>query len=185
MSKLPMIIAAQDLERVCEAIDERGANEALEKLLAEGAVSLSNSVDRRIYFLELAKDRIKTFKRIRKELLEASKRLEHAIAACKERTISIMEEFPNLPYRGELGRFKAQNDSVGEVSLPEIRTTEASVRNIVDAQDIKKHQIDEKFYEAKTYYTLMIGAIRTALENGEDVPWASITKGRHLRWTKT
>lgn len=181
MTKLPMAIAAQNLETICNAIDNEEINDALSKMFAESRLDLADACDRRIYFLELAEDRVKTLKRMRDEFSVAAKRMEYAVARVKEGTLNIMESYKDLPYKGELGRLKAQNNPVAKVSLPEIKTTEVSVRNIVDAADIAKHRIDEAYYEARTYYTLLLDKIREAIEGGAEIPWATIEKGKHLR----
>lgn len=180
-AKLPMAIAAQNLERICEAIDEGELNEALQSLFTDTRLDLVDAIDRRIYFLELAKDRVKTLKRLRDEFSEAAKRVEYAVERVKEGTKQIMETYPDLPYKGDLGRLRIQKNSAAKISLPEIKTTEASVRNVIDVYDIRKHEIGEEYYEVHSYYTLLIDEIKKAIEAGEEIPWAKLDRGSHLR----
>lgn len=179
-TRLPMQLAAANLERIANALTDAELNDALAETFAESRLDLAASIDRRIMFMDLAQDRIQTLKRLKMEFSEAAKRMETALERVKDNTLATMEMYPDLPYRGELGKLKAQNNSSPR-TVVELFTQNYQVSNVVDANDIHKHKIDERFFETKSYYCLVIDEIKKALESGEKIEWARLERGKHVR----
>lgn len=176
-----MAVAASNLEQICNAIDNGEIDNALSTIFNEARLDLSASVARRICFIDLAEERISTLKRLKKEFGAAQTRLEYALERVEKGTIDIMESHKELPYKSELGRLSVRKNSSSSTSITEIEIKKVSIENVVDAGDIHKHAIDERFYEVRSYYSLLIHEIKKAIENGESIPWATLERGSHLR----
>lgn len=181
MIKVPMQIAAANLEQICNAIDESELNDSLSKIFHEGRLDLSAAVDRRICFFDLAEERIATLKRLRDEFSQAAKRMEFALERVKEGTISIMESYEDFSYRGELGKLRLQKNPSARLEFQGTKVSTHTISNVIDALDIQKHAIDGEYFETRRYFVLLNDKIREAIESGKEIPWAKLQRGKHIR----
>ena len=179
-TKVPLALAVQNLATLMLAIDEGNLDEAMVKLFTDQRLDLASAVDRRICFFDLCQKHIDSLKEIAKQYELTAKRLELGLEKIKDDTLEIMKTNPDVPYKGELGRLQVQDNASAAVEVF-LDTTKKSFINIVDPADIEKAQIPDKFLATHKYYTLVIAEVKKALESGEEIPWAKLRKGQHLR----
>lgn len=176
--------AAADLSSLCEIIDNENGelNHAIEAVFSEGKLDLAASVFRRICFFDVCAERLQTYKRVQAEIRAAQKRLEDIVERVETMTISIMEAYPSVPYKSDIGVMRVQQNAQPKLVIDSrIKLDTASVSNILDAADIKRFEISEDLYEARTYYVLLIDTVKNCLKEDREIPWATLTTGRHLR----
>lgn len=178
--KVPLALAAQNLATLMEAIDNGNLEEAVLKLFDDQRLALSASVDRRICFFDICEKHIESLNDIANKYKVTAKQLETVLETVKKRTVEIMNSIPDTPYKGDLGRLTIQKNASPSCMIL-LNTQKKSINHAVDAQDIEKHKIRDEFYDVHTYYSLVIDKIRKAIEAGEDIPWAVLQKGEHLR----
>lgn len=181
--KVPLALAAQNLATLMEAIDEGRLDEAVIRLFNDQRLDLASAVDRRLCFFDICEKHIESLKDIARKYQTAAKQLENVMETLEKNTLDTMRLAPDVPYRGDLGSFRIQKNGAATVNVL-FETDRKTISNAVDAQDIEKYAIDEKFYDVHTYYSLVMDRIRRAIEAGEDIRWAAINKGEHLRRTR-
>ncbi len=180
MSKLPLVVAAELVERACADIDAADDTKKIDAFLVEAfndAVGeLSDCVDRRIGFDRWAKIQIKAateayrFYRHRKKLIEAvHKRF-------KARTADDMAAHPETPYRGNLGKISlvANQGSVEYV----FGENEELSQQLVDAFGIP----GEYLRPPKITYKINTALVKQELEAGKTFLWAKMKEGYHVRF---
>jgi len=180
-NKVPLALAAQNLSQLMEAIDDGTLNETITRLFSSDRLAVADAVDRRIFCLRHFEDTIKNLKAIADEYRLKAKQLEHALETIKEKTVQIMEQVPDVPYVGELGRLRIQNNSQSALEL-KFELGKKSVSNILSESDIEKYQIPQELMETVTYTALKSDTVKKLVEAGEKLEWASVQRGRHLRY---
>lgn len=179
-TKVPLALAVQNLATLMEAIDDGNLDEAVIRLFTDQRLDLSSAVDRRICFFDICEKHVESLKDIARQYQKTAKALENALESVQKQTTEIMKGNPDVPYKGDLGRLQVQKNASPSCTIL-FETTKESSSNVVDAADINKYGIDEKFYEARTHYVLVLDKIKKALEAGENIPWAELKRGEHLR----
>lgn len=172
--KIPMGWAAAALAEMCDAIDAGAEpSDVLVQVFHDRKLELRDAVDRRIAFFQVVKGQIDAAKAARNAYAEQAKRLEALLEAMKARTKEIIEEHPDLPYEGDLGKLCVQKSPPAVKVMFEDRT--------LDKETIDLFGISERFIRTKVTYELDTKAVKAAIEAGEDIPWARIEQGTHLR----
>lgn len=162
MTKISFLDAANHLEQICDKVDSIDEiDKEIEGLFTEATSDLSESVDRRIYFIKYAESQIIAAKKMREEWDSRVKRFEAMIIKIKQSTIETMKAFPNLPYKGETGSFRIQKNSV-----PSIRIWDEGI-------------IPEDYYIISRAVSRAL--IKGAIDAGFNVDGVSVEYGEHLR----
>lgn len=175
-----MALAAQNLATLMEAIDEGRLDEAIVNVFNDTRLDVAAAVDRRICFFDFGEKNAETMRDIARKYQTAAKQLENALETLRQKTIEIMKQAQDVPYKGDLGRLQIQKNTSPSVKVL-FEMEKKSIANAVDAQDIEQYGIDEKFYDVHTYYSLVLDRIKRSIEAGEDIKWATLTRGEHLR----
>lgn len=164
MSKLSLAEAAAALEYLCEHIESLESLDAeIQNLFSEAHGSLKDCVDRRIKFLKYAESQVMLAKQMRDEWAKRALRFETAIERIKANTIAVMKANPDVPYKGDLGAFKIQKNSVPVLEMPE---------------DWDK---DPTYFIEKRYLSLDKEKLKADLKAGKEIPGVSLRYGEHLR----
>ncbi len=171
--KIPMAFAALVLSELCDRLDD-GADptEALVAVFKDSELDLADATDRRIAFDTWIQGSIETAKKARDAYAERARKLTVAHEAFKTNTLSILEAYPELPYKGQLGRLASQ------ASPPAMKLT---ISSDLTQEVIEQFKIEPRFVKIITRLVLDSAAVKTALQAGEVFPWASLETGTHLR----
>jgi hypothetical protein len=57
-----------------------------------------------------------------------------------------------------------------------LRPRGVALTGTVEARDLMKHRIDERYFQAKTHYILLVDKIREELTKGARFSWVDLTK---------
>ncbi len=177
--KIPLIIAADLVERACAEIDRADEKLKIDAFLEvafnDAMEDLSDAVDRRIGFDRWTKIQIKAaqeayrFYRNRKLLLEAvHKRF-------KEKTAEQMGINPNTPYRGLLGKISLVANQ-GAVEYP-FGENKSLSQELVDAFGIPL-----EYLRPKLTYKIDTTRVKADLLAGQTFLWAKMKEGFHARF---
>ncbi len=177
--KVPLALAVQNLATLMEAIDNGKLDEAVVKLFNDQRLDLSSAVDRRICFFDICEKHIESLKDIARKYQTTASGLENVLETVKKNTQEIITKNTDLPYKGDLGRLSVQKNAASCQIHLEMK--KVSLVNALDIDDIEKYEIPEEFYDERTYYVLVIDRIKKALESGEEIKWAELKRGEHLR----
>lgn len=160
--KISFFEAASQLEAICTTVDSADEiTEAIEDIFSVSMTTLSESVDRRIAFLEYAESQIEHAKKRRDKWANRAKQFERALERIKTNTIQVMKNAPDLPYRGELGTLKIQKNSQPSV--------------IVDETSLHSDYCNVSYAPNRT-------RIKEAILDGTEVAGARLEYGEHLKW---
>ena len=176
-AKVPMAWAAAALAEMCDRLEDgEEPTAAFTFVFNETRLDLAEAVDRRIAFIKLVEGSITAAEQARDEWALQKTRLESLLAAMKERTKEIVETFPDLPYKGTLGRFAVQKNGGAQALDLSFGGKE------ITPELIDMFQIPERFVKTKVSYALDVDGIRAAIAKGEELPWAKLApRGTHLR----
>lgn len=157
--------AATKLESLCAEIDD--AEELTEQLKEEfdrDVENLAETVDKRISFIKYAESQIKLATEMQDQWIIRKKKFQTALESVKNSTMDMMKSAPNLPYKGNLGNFRIQKNSVPTLICNEewFLNNDQCLRASVD-----------------------LGAVRDRIKRGDDKEWpievARLEYGEHLR----
>ncbi len=176
--KIPMQHAAKLLAEVCDEIDGADAIDArLRQEFEDASLNLGDGVDRRIAFDRWMKIQIEAtaegyrYYRDRKDFLET---VHHRF---KERTKKIIEdsEMPDA-FRGKLGKISLCSSPAA------VEYAFGSKEIDVDVAVMFGVPLESPFIKAKLTYTIDSAAVKAALLRGEELGWATLREGTHIRF---
>jgi hypothetical protein len=173
--RVPLAWTASTLSHLCDRLDAgEEPDAALVAVFNETKLEHADAVDRRIAFIKFVEGSIEGAKAAAREWDFQAKRLESLLAAMKERTKEILEAFPDLPYSGSLGKLAVQANG-GKTPLELTFGDRELTPDLIAMFDVPPEFV-------KVTYTLNTDAVRAALEEGVELPWAKLgDRGRHLR----
>ncbi len=175
--KTPLAEAALILAELCDRID--GGAEMVPALLEafnDTRLALADAVDRRICFDTWVKGAIEAAKSARDEWISRSKQLEALHEAFKANTKAVLLQAPDIPYQGKLGKIALQKNP------PALRL--AFGDKYVTPETIEMFGIPDRFLRVEVIRSVDIGAVKEAIQAGDQVPWADIEQGQHVRFRK-
>ena len=175
--KTPLAEAALILAELCDLID--GGAEigpALMGAFNDTRLQLADAVDRRICFDTWIKGAQNAARRARDEWATRAKQLDALHDAFKENTKAVLLQAPDLPYQGKLGKIALQKNP------PALRL--AFGDKYVTLETIEMFGIPDRFLRVETIRSVDIGAVKEAIQGGDQVPWAEIEQGQHVRFRK-
>lgn len=165
MDKKPISFAeaAQDLEALCEKIDEiEDVGPIIQQMFTRAQDDLKATVDRRIKFLKYAESQMTMAKKMRDQWGDRAQRFEKTIEYIKNDTLQTMKLNPNLPYRGSIGGFKV------------FRNSQPS---IIYTDDF----IPAEYIEESIVVTTNKEKLRKDLLEGKEIPGCKLQYGEHIR----
>lgn len=175
--KTPLHQAVLDLAAVCQQIDESAdITDVLIKTLGELKQGLVTAVDRNILFEKSLKAQIATAKEMKDSWTHRQKVLESVKESHSGYMLAAIASSGGLPFKGTQGEIRAQA-SPPSMDLT-IKTDRRSFETIT-AQDAE--QIPLKYVTETTLLSLNKDAIREDLQNGVELSFAKLTRGRHIR----
>jgi hypothetical protein len=175
---IPMAEAARLLADLCERLDEgEEPTTGFVEVFNRTKFALSTGVDAFIEFDRQVEALIEHACKNRDAYGERARKLREARARFKTQVTELVESSPDLPFAGQLGRLAVQKSgtpalvlSFGEKELtPDL---------------IEFYGIDQKYIREKTTYAIDAGAVKAALQAGEEIDWASLETRPHLRIRK-
>jgi len=173
-AKVPMGEAALILAQLCDAIDAGAdVDAAVQAVFRETRLDLADAVDRRIVFFELLKAQIEAARSARNAWDVRKQELEEMLATLKAKTQEIIEEHPDLPYQGRFGKLAVQK------SPPKVETVWGDRE--LSPEIIQAFGVESRYVIQETHYKLDTRLVKSDLERGVPLAWASIGQGRHLR----
>lgn len=172
--------ATNALAELCGAIDD-GADldQTIISTFSDLKSDLTNRVGDVVSFIEFCNGAIERSKQARDVWAERARKLEHVLEKTKALVLETMHGNPELPYTSPIGRLALQKNPPRVDTDLELRI--ATVRNVVTADDIEKHKIESRFVKSTIVQHLAAEDVKTALEQGETLPWARQVQGQHLR----
>lgn len=164
--------AAEDLEQVCQVIDNAEELDAtLTKLFDDSKLKLQHEVDRRISFYHWLESQItaheEAFRHYRSELA----RLKNVRDKFKSRTEAAIKANPGFNYQGLLGKLRIQKNGNPRV-LFGFGDKKLS-RGVVEM-----FNIDEKYIKLE----VDTSQVSNDLKNGREIPWASLEYTSSIRF---
>lgn len=179
--KVPLREAVAILSALCHRIEDGASpDEAIQAEFAETRLDLAQAIDRRKAVLASIGGMAETAKQMAKGYQEQAKRLEGLAESLKKRTLEIMLEAPDLPYRDSAGRKVSIVNGIGSLKLS-LNLGQKTVSSIIDAVEMHEHKIPLEFVKPVSFYALDTAAVRSALIDGRELPWARIEPSVFLR----
>lgn len=176
--KAPMDWAASVLAEICDEMDntEGAITDDMLARFEDASIDLAEAVDRRIAFDTWIKGATKAARKARDEWNDRVQKLKALHDRFKERTKAIIEDNPNLPYQGNLGKMRVQK------SAPSVETTFGDKELTKDLIDM--FGIEERFIRRKVEYAVDAQAVKDAIKAGEEISWAQLKQSSHVRFGK-
>src|SRR5690606_9683627 len=133
--------AAEILAELSRKVDEgEEIDELLVREFGDTREALTSSIDRRKYFVEEIRSKIKLAKKYRDDASKFIKGLEAMEERIKKITMDVMQRHPDLPYKSSLGqKIYLVNNNVLEVSLP-YPLEKKTFSNVLNPDDAKELQ---------------------------------------------
>jgi len=176
---------AFEIERVCHeaAFSEEGLTDEMVLALSELEGNVAEKTDNWIGYLDSLKGRIADLEEKTNRFsmaLRVAKNLEKRL---KNHLVNILENTPNVSYKGELGSLKIQKNSSAKLTSD---LTEVSVRfEYINRNDAVFSFLNwaeiEPYLERKEYWILKKNAVKNDLKIGKEIEWAKLEQGNHLR----
>lgn len=180
LSDLQNIISTiQDLAEETESEDELNALIAQHlPVINEQKIAIKEKVDARINFIEHIDMLAKKTKEDEEYLAKRRKGLENLKKRLMAQTKSLMEENPEIPFKGTRKEFKIQKNG-GKQSIS-YQTAFKSLDYIIDDQAAKF--LEDEFKEKKEVWVLKKPEFDEAIRKGLQHPYAILEeKGTHIR----
>jgi hypothetical protein len=166
---VPMAWAAGMFAALCERIDAaQDITPALIEAFEDQRLTLAEAVDRRIVVDKLFKGAVAQAKATRDEWTKRYGELEAAHERFKERTKEVVASRPDIPFEGTIGRIAIQRNSSAKLVFTDPNTRPQDVPGRFTRVTVTE-EIDE-------------AAIRAALEAGEELTFARLETGTHVRF---
>jgi len=171
--------AATTLSNLCERID-RG--EEIDNLLMQefssAKISLAESIDRRKFVHREALAKIELAREYKRSIDKAIDHLKKVAERIERNTMEMMEAQPGLPYRDTLGQ-----------KLTICKNSQGSLKISFDHSNLEEESIeflgiDPKYIDKTTLITLNTEKVKQDLASGIELPWATLTHGKHIRGLK-
>ncbi len=186
--RVPFAQAVEDLNDICRYIDDGAdVDAALSQTFNELKLDLADAVDRRVVFFQNLDGSIDSAIAACESWKREAERLESIKLKLMERTRSMMEAFPDLPYQGKFGRLKIVNNGGVQPLSVKANVEKKHVNNIVSEDELVRLGVSREYYKSVTYFTLINESIRKSIESGEKIEWAELLpRGKRVTWqTKT
>jgi hypothetical protein len=144
---------------------------------------LAEGVDRRKAAAAALRSRALLVKAMAKDLTDHARRLEAAEERLREHTLSIMQGHPDVTFKDSAGRrlTVAKNSQATLVLSFESTLGKKTISNILDLKTIEDFKISAEFLAKPAFLVLDTAAVRAALDEGRELPWAMLTRGQHVR----
>lgn len=156
--------AAHSLETICQEIDSADdIDAAMQLIFQDSAQELSEQVDRRISYIKYAESQALTAREMRDEWETRMHKFDAIIGRLKLNTVKIIKENPGLPYKGRLGAFRVQKNSVPTLLI-----------------DDEEALLSIERYQRRPIF-LDKSAVKRDLEQGIVIHEARLEYGEHLR----
>ena len=180
----PRVPLAQALAMVSEIYHrlEDGSTEpdAIAAVFSETRLDVAEAIDRRMAVkdsmeAEAEKCRIKA-----KSYAEAAGRLERAVEALKQNTLTVMQAIPDFPYADSAGRRIHIQQAAPRLVL-DLGTAKKTFSNLVTTDIIAEHEIPLAFIQAGQFLAIDTAAVKAALEAGSAFHWAKLDRTTFLK----
>ena len=177
--KIPLVYAAELVERACADIDKADDKKKIDSFLLEAFNDsmghLADSVDRRIGFDRWAKIQIKAAQEAYRYFRNRKALIKAVHDRFKERTAIDMEAHPDTPYRGTLGKISlVANQGSVEFAFGENQDLSQELVN--------GFGIPMEFLKSKLTYRVDTQKVKAALLEGRTFLWAKLKTGHHVRF---
>lgn len=175
--RTPMTWAAFSLAEMCQALEDGATPDALfTEHFKETELALAESVDRRIAMRLQIKADLEISRTQRADWDRRVQQLKALDDLCDEKTIETMQRHPDLPYKGQMGRFALQKNP------PSLKL--AFGEKGITSDMLTFFAIPPEF--VKTTIEINTVAVKDALKAGKEIPWAELkADGCHLRVRKS
>lgn len=157
--------AALELELLCDEIENiEDLTPSIQQLFQDKELILSETVDKRIRFMEYAKAQTAQAKLISDKWKQRERALDKLLQKLKEDTL-VMVKSSTVPLAGTLGKLRAVRNSIPTLIVNE------------------DHPMIKEFYSRiKTEVTIDKVKLKLDLEEGALVEGAILQYGEHLRY---
>lgn len=190
--ELPKLSLDTALERVATIlrIAEEGGNldEAIDSSLDIARDLVADSVDRHIGLFNVLtgggttvrnhEGLIGMAKLNAKAWAEKANELENILERVKEKTKETMTAMDLKSIAGALGELRL-SDSNPSIDYT-ISLRSKSVANVIDLQTFSHSDISTRFLKRVEFYAVDTEAVKKALSEGEEIPWAKLKQGKSL-----
>jgi hypothetical protein len=188
--KVSLAVAASAVTRTLELIEDGGDPDgSLMEAVGDVLGDVRNGVDRRIHFLDIlgaprSGDKPSTgligkYEELAKEYKAKADSLKNLRENLHLKTMAIMDENPDLEFRGHYGKFRQQKNSQAELTTEFLRMS-FNYSNIITAETMEMYGL-HKYITYSELFQLNTEAVREALKSGVELPWAKLNQGKHLR----
>lgn len=180
--------ASRDFAVLCDRLDATEDDAQFKALMSEFASVqdvVENRIDRFAAMREIVLGQVERDKKRAAQIRERAKRLESMMDRADAAVLERIAADPDKPWSG--GERKLCRQANGQAALVVALATdngESAVKdvNVADVVDSDTSlAIDDRFIEVRSYAVLNRKAVRAALEAGEELPWAKLARGHHLR----
>lgn len=179
--KVPMREATAIVAELCHRIEDgEEPDQAMQAAFQESQLTVAEAIDRRKAVKASLEGQAEAARVMAKGYGEAAKSIDALIESLKKDTLKIMLAFPDQPYRDTAGRKLSIVTGVGKLVV-DIDMGQKTVTGIIDANDIHDHKIPLEFIKPVSFYVLDTAALRLAVIEGRELPWARIAPSTFLR----
>ncbi len=168
--------------QVMDAIDHCTDEElpaGLQRAFTDAVVDLKTKVDLAYMVFDSLKSEIEQAQSIAAAFTAKAKRIQDAIDRMKSSAQSILEAQPDLKLEGEVGRIRLQANAWGlHLNFP---TKPKTIYGAMDERDIFEYEVPNDFLKKHVTYSLDSEKVRQHLEAGNQLTWARLERGHHVR----
>lgn len=171
----PLALAVNELATLCEIVEQESEDtgtlsEKIKEMFAFSRENLASNIDRRKNFYRFVVSQIDHAKQREADWEKDRKRMERLAEALKEDTKTCLEQHPDLPWTDTFGK---------KVQLVNSSAPRLIVKSIGEID----FTVDEyqRFVKTKLETFLDKAAIKEALTEGEELPWASLERSQYVR----
>lgn len=170
----------QDLESVCEEIELNGGKITDELLAKFDNANLAHSqkVDKCCGLLRTLTHNSAFYSERSETLKRRSETIDNLFVALKERWKEVVKAHPDLPWKGTEGdKLRVQKNQ--PKLIVDMGLDKRSFSNVMYGEEIDKYR---NFIDVLTLYLLNKEKVKAYLDAGNQLDWARMDQGDHLRW---
>lgn len=179
-TKLSFRECAEDMERLCDQIDDLEGEELgvlVLELLDRSKHTLQESVDRRIAFIRYCESQEAKARELRNAWEARLRKFEKLTEKIKTDTLETMKANPGVPFHGTHEKFRVQKNSQPKLVHPlTLRKEQIEVVEIDEFAPLL-----DTFIESKIVHVLRKDLLKDAIKQGFKQTGVSLEIGEHIR----
>lgn len=179
-NKITFREAAEDMERLCDQIDDLEGDQIgvlVQELLKRSQENLADSVDRRISFIRYCESQEAKAREMRNVWETRLRKFEKLQEKIRLDTLATMKANPGISFSGTDEKFRVQKNSQPKLIHPLSVHKEQFEVVEIDSFTTLMHE----YVLEKTVYILDKEALKKDLKSGKNITGSSLEIGEHIR----